>query len=78
MSASQVVAERFAFVEADLLACDLKDGSLSHPSEGSREPEANPERFSNNQRTASLLSASYLHGEDTADDCCLTDWPQAP
>ena len=45
MSASQVVAERFAFVEADLLACDLKDGSLSHPSEGSREPEANPERF---------------------------------
>jgi hypothetical protein len=45
MSASQVVAERIAFLEAARLASDLKGASLSHPSEGSRAPQANPERF---------------------------------
>jgi len=47
------VAERIAFIEADLLALDALDldalglnaAPLSHPSEGSRESRANPERF---------------------------------
>ena len=44
------VAERITFLEADLLDfdrrdADRRDAPLSHPSEGSREPQANPERF---------------------------------